>query len=120
MMIRTVLVVGVLGLNATAFAQADWEVVASGAITVKNRSKPSSSIKEVWAEGEIAAPVQDIQAVVMAADKFSAFMPYVKESRFLGEPNEDGSRFVYTRLELPLVSSRDYVLQVWQDQGTNA
>jgi hypothetical protein len=86
-------------------------------IVVKTRPKPGSSIKEVWAEGVMDAHVQDIQNTLMDADTFSKFMPYVKESRKIHKPDPDGGEFVYTRLELPMISSRDYVLKVYLDQS---
>jgi hypothetical protein len=97
-----------------------WETVATGAITVKSRGRPNSPVKDVWAEGEIAAPVQDIQSTLMESDQFPSFMPYVKESRHIGKPDADGTKYVYTRLELPVVTSRDYVLKVNLIQGVNA
>lgn len=102
-----------------AFAGDDgWELVVSGPITVKNRDKPGASgIKEVWAEGEIAAPVQDIQAALMTPNRFKHFMPNLTDSYEIGKPNADGSVFVYTMLKLPVVSNRDYVVRVWLDEG---
>ncbi|MFZ5471620.1 MAG: hypothetical protein ACOZIN_19515 [Myxococcota bacterium] len=96
-----------------------WEVVATGAITVKSRARPGSNIKEIWAEGEINAPVADIQAALMNPDRFPTFMPYVKEAREVGRPEADGSRYVYTRLDLPLVAPRDYVLKVKLVEGVD-
>lgn len=100
-----------------AFAQKEWETVQTGAITIKVREKPGTEIKEVWAEGQFDADVQDIQTTLMTPDRFNKFMPYVKESREFGEPAEDGSVFVYTRLNLPWVKARDYVTRVWLDEG---
>jgi hypothetical protein len=99
-------------------ADGDWQTVATGAITVKSRIRPGSSVKELWAEGAIDAPVQDIQSALMDPEAMPKFMPYVKEGRFVGPPREDGSRIVYTRLDLPVVAPRDYVLKVNLDQGT--
>lgn len=113
------LLVVLLGPAALA-EEGEWETVAKGPITVKARSKPGSPVKEIWAEGEIAAPVQDIQSAVMDPDRFPAFMPYVKEARIVGQPEPDGSRLVYTRLELPMVASRDYVLKVYLVKGVDA
>ena len=102
-----------------AAAEAEWETVATGAITVKSRYRAGSPVKEVWAEGAIDAPVQDIQAALMDPDRMPKFMPYVKEARTVGQPQADGSRVVYTRLDLPWVAPRDYVLKVNLDQGTS-
>lgn len=103
-------------LSSSALAS-EWETVQTGAITIKTREKSGSAVKEVWAEGLIRAEVQDIQKTLMTPDNFANFMPYVKESREFGEPDPDGGVFVYTRLELPWVKSRDYVTKVWLEEG---
>lgn len=95
-----------------------WAVVLKGPpYTVKNKARAGSGIKEIWAEGEIAAPVQDIQNVLTTSEQFRNFMPHLKVARQLGKPEADGSIFVYTELDLPVVTSRDYVTQVWLDEG---
>lgn len=107
-----------LTLAPWALAEAQWETVVQGPpITVKNRPRENSPVKEVWAEGEIAAPPQDIQAVLMNPDRFKHFMPNLKDCRSMGQPEADGSTYVYTELTLPVVSSRDYVTQVWLDES---
>lgn len=68
----------------------------------------------------MAAPVKDIQATIMDPDRYSKFMPYVKESRTVGKPEADGAQYVYTRLDFgSLVTSRDYVVKVYLLQGVN-
>ncbi len=104
-------------LSAASAAADEWETVLTGHVTVKMRARPGTAVKEVWAEGELAAPVQDIQSVLMEPDKFPSFMPYVKESRVLKDKAPDGAQYVYTRLDLPMVQSRDYVLKVYLDEG---
>ncbi|HYX90170.1 MAG TPA: hypothetical protein VE782_01305 [Myxococcaceae bacterium] len=90
-----------------------WETIATDPVLIKTRSVPGSSVKEVWAEAEIAAPALDVQSALTDADHFREFMPYVKESRTLGHPQPDGSQYVYTRLDFgSLITSRDYVVRV--------
>jgi hypothetical protein len=101
---------------ASAWAGEQWETIASGALNVKIRDLPNTHFKEVWAEGAIAAPVQDIQAVLMSPNRFPQFMPYVKEAGII-EIQPDGTQYVYTRLDLPFLQSRDYVLKVTLVQG---
>lgn len=99
----------------------EWETVATGEVVVKSRTLPNSPIREVWAEGDLDAEVRDIQDTLVEAPKFPGFMPYVKEARFLGSADEDGGRFVYTRLEFPLaITSRDYVVKVYVDESVAA
>ena len=104
-----------LALSASAEEPA-WETVVKGPITVKNRARADSDVKEVWAEGEIAAPVREIQQTLMSPENFKNFMPYLKVSRTLSK-EPDGSTVVYTELALPIVTSRDYVVQVWLDES---
>jgi|CXWL01.1.fsa_nt_gi hypothetical protein len=104
-----------------AFAGDGWELIVEGPITVKNRDKPGApGIKEVWAEGEIAAPAKDIQDALMTPNRFKYFMPNLKDSYEVGKPAADGSIFVYTMLSLPVVSNRDYVVQVWLEESAKA
>jgi hypothetical protein len=113
-----------LGAAGAAAAQADadgWKTVTLRPVHIRVRAVPDSPLHQVWAEGEMAAPVAHIQAAVMDPDAFVRFMPHVKESRALGPPDEAGVQYAYTRLEFgPLVSSRDYVLRVQLLQGVDA
>ena len=106
-------------LAATAVAAEEkWETIQTSPLVIKTRPKAGTSVKEVWAEGEIDAPVRDIQDTLMTPERFIHFMPYVKECRRIGK-EEDGSEYVYTYLHLPVVSNRDYVLRVYLDKGVN-
>src|SRR5688572_11965693 len=87
---------------AVAGERDGWELVQSGAITIKARQRPGTAIREIWAEGVLEAPVQDIQATLMEVDRFRFFMPYVKEARVIGQVEPDGTRYVYTRIEPPI------------------
>jgi hypothetical protein len=88
-----------------------WEVVARGPIVVKVRQVAGGNVRELWAEGELEAEVQDLQEAILDADAYPRFMPYFKESRTL-ELAADGTRVVYARLEPPFIGSRDYVVKV--------
>ncbi len=98
-------------LSRLAFAAEDggWEPVAKGAIVVKNRSIEGTSIKEVWAEGDLAAPALHVQDVLMDIERLTSFMPFMKDAHVIGEPNDDGSLNVYTLIDLPIVGKRDYI-----------
>lgn len=99
-----------------------WTTVVQGPpVTVKNKPRPGSEVKDVWVEGEIGAPLQDIHAALMDVPRFKHFMPNLKVSRILGKPEPDGSLFVYTELALPAVlTARDYVVHVWNDEVPKA
>lgn len=94
-------------------ADGDWVTVVEGPITIKNRAVPDSAVKEIWAEGDMAAPVQDLQDTLMKPELFRDFMPYLKDSREISKKQADGSVYVYTLIDLPVVGKRDYIVQVW-------
>lgn len=103
-------------MSLPAFAGDDWETVATGTITVKARNKSGTAIREIWAEGDMKASAQDIQSAILDPEAYTKFMPYVKECRYVGKPEADGTRYVYTKLDLPMVSPRDYVVKVTTPQ----
>ncbi|MBK7864985.1 MAG: hypothetical protein IPJ65_41580 [Archangiaceae bacterium] len=106
-----------LGFSASAAAEDGWETVIDGPpYVVKNRAREGTAVKEVWAEGDLSASVGDIQATLMDPGRFPKFMPNVKQSKEVGKPEADGSFYVYTELDLPVITSRDYVVQVWVDE----
>ncbi len=119
---RLLSAVGVLVLLAAPAraAEPQWETVATGAITIKNRDVPGKPVREVWAEGEIAAPVQDIQDTLMDVSRFRHFMPYVKDAREISEKFPDGSVYVYTLTDFPIVGKRDYVSRTWLLESVKA
>ena len=87
-----------------------WETVTTGDITIKTRSVPGSPVREVLAEADLDAPAREVQEAVLDPERFPNFMPFVKEVRFIGQPGQDGSRVVYTRLQVPIIAGRDYVI----------
>jgi hypothetical protein len=109
------LVALVLALVAGSAGAEDWETVTEGGMVIRVRERSDiPGGREVWAEGELAADVQDIQSVLRDHEAFRHWMPYVKESRVLST-GPDG-RVTYTRLDLPVISNRDYVLRVVDEQ----
>ena len=93
-------------------ADGEWQTVVSGPITVKNRTLEGTALKEVWAEGEIAAPALDVQAALMDVPRLRFFMPYMKDAREIGDRLPDGSVYVYTLIDLPVIGKRDYVVRL--------
>lgn len=93
--------------------------MATGAITVKARPRAGSAVFEIWAEGDVDAPVRDIQDTLTAMDRFQHFMPYVREAKEVSR-EDDGTVYTYTDLALPVISDRDYVVHVWLDESVKA
>lgn len=104
------LAMGALWVSGVAAAE-EWETVATTPFVVKVRPRPGTKAKDVWAEGELKASAAQVQAALEDAESYRLWMPYVKESRVV-RPTDDGGRLTYTRLDLPVVSSRDYISRV--------
>lgn len=113
---QTQLVVGLALVSSVAVAQPrqpEWKKVSVGNIVVKSREVPGSPVKEFWVETDLDAEVQDLQSTLVDAEQFHKFMPFVKESRFIGNTEPDGTRYSYVKLKLPPpMAARDYVVKV--------
>lgn len=88
-----------------------WETLSRGDIVVRVRAVDDGNARELWAEGELDAEVQDLQAAILDAESYPRFMPYVRESRRLQE-GRDGVALVYTRVAPPFIQPRDYIVGV--------
>lgn len=111
---KTHLVVGLTLLSTLAVAQSpDWKTVSVGNIIVKSREVRGSPVKEFWVETDLNAEVQDLQSTLVDAEQLHKFMPFVKESRFIGNTEPDGTKYCYVKLKLPPpMAARDYVVKV--------
>jgi hypothetical protein len=89
----------------------EWETVEDEDAMIKVRARTDGNGKEVWAEKDVEANANDVQAALMDSGSFRLWMPYVKESRVVST-NPDGSRVAYARLDLPVVDDRDYLIGV--------
>jgi hypothetical protein len=103
-------------LSLAAHGEEPWETVRNEPICVKTRKRPASDIKEVWAEGTIAAQPVDIQSTLTDLSRYPKFMPYIAEARYIGATDADGAQYVYSRLDLPILSSRDFVHKTYVDR----
>jgi hypothetical protein len=109
-----VLVVALVAGGASA--EDGWDEVSEGDVTIRVRKRTDiPGGREVWAEGVLDVGIQDIQSVLRDHESFRQWMPYVTESRVLSTGPE-GTRVTYTRLNLPVISNRDYVVRVVDEQ----
>src|SRR4051812_18899402 len=101
---RTVLFALSLGTSplASPAPEEGWRTVAEGEIHVRVRERPDTPVHEVWAEGEMAAAPEAIRDALMDSARFSRFMPYVKESRWVSSPSRPGTRLTYILLSPPV------------------
>ncbi len=78
-------------------------------IVIHSRIRSGSSFKEFRGSGVIDAPPAAVFAVLDDSEAYPQFMPYTAQCRVL--KREKDSVVAYQRLELPLVSDRDYTLR---------
>jgi hypothetical protein len=106
------------GAAALAEEATNWETIKSGPVVIKRRVVAGSDIKEVYAEGTLKAEVKDIQAALTDVPRFVDFMPYCNEARLVAaEP--DGAKFIYQRLDLPVLTSRDFIHKMYIDRDAH-
>ena len=91
---------------------AGWELVADDdGIKVYARSLANSPVREVRAITEISATPNRVFAVLLDSDHFVEFMPYIVEARTVAR-DSSSIWYLYQRISPPLVSDRDYTLEV--------
>ncbi len=93
-----------------------WQTQRTDPILIKTRARPGSNVKEIWAEGKIAAAPIDIQNAITDVNRFTVFMPYMTESRFVGGTDPDGAQYTYAKLDVPVLSPRDFVHKAYLDR----
>ena len=81
----------------------------SNGITIYSRAREGSALKEFKGVGVIEAPAASVFAVLDDSEAYPTFMPYTSETRVLKRDKD--TVLAYQRLELPLVSDRDYTLR---------
>jgi hypothetical protein len=87
-----------------------WTQESAGKdVAIHSRPRPGSSIKEFRAVGVIGATPGAVFAVLDDTEAFPTFMPYTSECRVLKRDKD--TVLAYQRLELPVVSDRDYTLR---------
>lgn len=99
----------VSALSSAADKEHKWETQRTEPILVKTRARPGSEVKEIWAEGTIAAPVVDLQHTITDVARFPKFMAYMTVSKFVGGTDPDGAQYTYAKLDLPVIAARDFV-----------
>lgn len=110
-----------IAVLATCPVAADeWETLQTEPLLVKARPRPNSDgVKEFWAEGDIKGEVVDIQAVLVDTGRFTKYMPYMTEARELPPRDADGALYIYMRLDMPVLSPRDFIHKVYVDKDVS-
>ncbi len=79
-------------------------------ITILNREKEGSDIKEVKAIGYFNAPSWVVKNVIDDVANYSKFMPYTDKSIVI--KREKSAVVTYQYLDTPIVSDRDYTIRI--------
>lgn len=109
--------IAVILAASTALAQEqEWETLQDKPIVVKARNRATGGVKEFWAEGDIKGEVTDIQDVLTDTSRFTKYMPYMTEAREISKPDPDGAIYIYLRLDMPVLSPRDFIHKVYIDK----
>ena len=115
----TRLAVGLVLLScATASAEDEnpWETQRTEPFLIKTRARKGTNVKEVWAEANLVATPVDIQNALTDVKRFTDFMPYMTESRLVGEVDPDGALYTYSKHDMPVLSSRDVIHKAYLDR----
>ena len=78
-------------------------------LVIQSRTRVGSAVKEFKGVAMIDAPPSAVFAVLDDTEAFPSFMPYTSECRVL--KREKDSVVAYQRLDLPMISDRDYTLR---------
>lgn len=97
-------------LGDSSVAATGWkEEAKSPDLIIYSRTREGSPLKEFKSVGMIDAPPRTVFAVLDDTEAYPDFMPYTVECRVLQRAKN--STVAYQRLELPLLSDRDYTLR---------
>lgn len=90
-----------------------WKLDAEDdGIKVYGRAKEGSEVREMKAIGLIDATPHEIWKALRDYDNYTKTMPYTVEAKVLGRTEGDKDITFYSRLDTPLVSSRDYIIKI--------
>lgn len=116
----SVVIFFVLAADAAA-RQAPWEEAAKdNGITIYSREMAGSEVREMKAIGTIDAKPHEVWKAIRDYDHYTTTMPYTVEAKVLGKEDGDKVIYFYSRLDLPLVDNRDYLIKIldesdWKD-----
>lgn len=99
-----------LALGVRAEENAEWKQESSDkGVIIHSRVRAGSELREFKAVGAFEATPATVFAILDDSAAYPSFMPYTSECRVL--KREKDSVLAYQRLEVPLVSDRDFTLR---------
>lgn len=119
-MTAPVVIFFVLAADSSA-KQVPWEEAAKdNGITIYSREIPGSDVREMKAIGTIDAKPHEVWKAIRDYPNYVKTMPYTVEAKVMGQEDGDKVIYFYSRLDLPLVDNRDYLIKIldesdWKD-----
>ena len=96
------------------YVKQGWVLKKSGELTIYNRERAGTDVKELLMIFYVDAPPKTVFNVVCDLEHFKDFMPYTVVSEVLKREKVDDKEIVYffTILDLPLVKNRYYTIKL--------
>ena len=110
-----------LSLVVLAAAEPHWEQSADvDGIKIFARQRPDAEVREMKAISLVDATPHEIWDAIRDYDNYTKTMPYTVEAKVLSKEQGGKLIYFYSRLDMPLVSSRDYIIKIvdesaWKD-----
>jgi hypothetical protein len=98
-----------------------WEQSAEvDGIKIFARQRPDAEVREMKAVSLLDATPYEIWGAIRDYDNYTKTMPYTVEAKVLSREQGGKLIYFYSRLDMPLVSSRDYIIKIvdesaWKD-----
>lgn len=98
-----------------------WKLSAEDdGVKIYGREREGSEVREMRAIGLVDATPKEIWDAIRDYDQYTKTMPYTVEAKVLKRNEGDKEILFYSRLDTPLVSSRDYIITIrdesdWKD-----
>jgi len=97
-------------------ADVRWEKAGEAdGVKIYSRNREGSEVREMKATGLIDATPEEVWTLLRDYDAYTKNMPYTVEAKVLSRQNGDKITLMYQRLETPLVSSRDYIINLYDE-----
>ena len=105
-----------LTLLASPADSSGWELAAKAdRLSIYARKQAGTEVREMKAIGVIDAPPHEVLKAISDYENYPKTMPYVIEARVLERFREGAEVVLYSRLSMPLVSQRDYIIRIVDD-----
>lgn len=100
-------------LPAADAPAAEWkQVEKKDGVTLYQRDRPGTSIKEIRAVGTFNSPNWMVRNVLDDSDHYTEFMPHIVASRVLSRDPATHTILTYAEINPPMVSRRDYTILI--------